>query len=435
LSILLALFCCFAHETALGEMPSDDRVSQLIDDLTSASLNKRRKAAEELAAKMEYADRILPHLEKLLANEQEDVVAERAAASIAGYGKRGELILLKFAAKNDAKLRSIAIDAIAEYSTTADAKTVKAIIHQLNDPDPRVRKAVLNLISRCRYEDAVGDVLKMMRADTDEGVRLAAIVRVSDIEAKAKTIAPILIDVLRDGDVKWTGRNKSEYKEAVASSLGFLGHEAMSFVVAALKDPKCAKQVKLALMNALGRNIHIDTSPDGLAELGACLNDRDPEIRTRALEVLRRFGESEIKAFKGTVEELVRTSSSRAELDSALRTLANMDPDSAILHNEIGALLKSMEPTLRETAIRIIETGRSPAVERYVKELPAFLKDGNEKVRLAAVAALRSRLTTRDSEALSLLKRTADGDPSDKVQAAALDAYQYVTKEHKKKRQ
>jgi HEAT repeat protein len=280
----------------------------------------------------------------------------------------------------------------------------------------------------------VGDVLKMMRADTDEGVRLAAIVRVNNIEAKVKTIAPVLIDVLRDGDVKWTGRNKSAYKERVASSLGFLGHEAMPFVVTALKDPKCAKEVKLALMNALAGNIHMDTSPDGLEEVGACLNDRDPEIRTRALDVLRCFRESEIKAYKGKVEEMVRTSTSRTELDSALRTLADMDPDSAILHKEIGALLESMEPTRRETAIRIIETGGIP-VERYAKELPAFLKDGNEKVRLAAVAALRSRLTTRDSEALSLLKRTADDDPSDKVRAAALDAYQYVTKEHKKKRQ
>lgn len=369
----------------------------------------------------------------MLAKEPEDSVARRAAISIASYGNQGEAILLKFAAKKDPKLRSTAINALADVSETVDAKTVKAVIHQLNDPDSSVRMAVLNLIGRCRYEDAVSDVLGMIKADKDEEVRLAAIVRMSDIEAKSKTIAPVLIDVLRDGDTKWTGRNKSEYKDVVAASLGFLGHNAMAFVVAALRDPKSAKDVRLAMIAALDLNIHKYKFPDGLGEVGACLNDSDPEIRTRALEVLRNFRTNLIAPYKGRVDEIVRTSSSRAEFESAAHTLIEIDPGSVTVHKQIRLLLQSSEPTQREMAIRIIDRTGSRIIDRYIKDLPAYLVDKDEKVQLAAISALRSRVTKKQSEILALLKRAADEDSNQRVRASAREAYEHITKDAAKK--
>ena len=127
ISVIIALSVLLGacHLTA-GDKLTQDQIKKLLNDLESASVTKRLKAAELLGEAKLHADEVIPQMKKIMLAEGEDQWAPEPETSIALFGKRGETELLELAGHNDPRIRSRAITAL-EFTGVSNDNTVKKV--------------------------------------------------------------------------------------------------------------------------------------------------------------------------------------------------------------------------------------------------------------------------------------------------------------------
>jgi hypothetical protein len=198
----------------------------------------------------------------------------------------------------------------------------------------------------------------------------------------------------------------------------------MPLILAELKKPKNDTNVLIDLISAIGYNVEKADFPEAVPLIAVLLKDKDEKVRAKVLVVLWSYQSKLVKPYQGDISKIIQSPASRAELETALQTMASVDPADPTLHEGLKKLLASNDPKDREKGIGIIGMVSTPIMGKYLKSLPAFLDDPDDKVRKAAIIAMRMHLTQSDSEILNKLKNMAEFDPNKHVRDSALRTYQ-----------
>jgi HEAT repeat protein len=215
----------------------------------------------------------------------------------------------------------------------ADGAAVKALVAATSDPDPRVRRAALEILADVQEEEAA-ETLAAAAASEDPEIRAVA------LDAAARRRIPIGLDVL-----------------------------AVSLV-----DPDPVVRARAVDAAGIG-----DAAPEELAvHLSARLSDPHPEVRARAAAVLARMGEP------GRGLQVLRTMRGDARPSwrvASLDALGEVGGATDVVPPSLG----DPEASVRRAAVRAL--GRLDGGDA-VAPLVAALGDEDASVREEAAASL-----------------------------------------------
>jgi HEAT repeat protein len=363
-AMLLCAIAFCANVTA--DEKDDQRVQKLIRALQSKDAFERRDAAKQLGEETAHID-VLPHLEKVLTEDSNYDVAQAAAFAISGFGKQGDNVLLRAADHKEPSVRQVAIMAL-QFSKTIDSDGFKKAAAHLVDPDADVRIVVLNTFARLRYSEAAENMLKMAKDDENEGVRLAAIAAVGNLSAKAKMVAPNLIDLLRDPKLKW--EEQRAFRKETGYALGHLRKDAMPFVLSTLTDPKSKPQTKVTMLWAIAASGQVREKPELISVIATYVEDKDFEVRLAALLATGSFDRERLKPYEGKIGRTIRLQTDKADLYDALTAMAIFNRDGDLWEDVVANLKTGISP-YGKSILRLIELGvmtaNDPKVLKAVK--------------------------------------------------------------------
>src|SRR5262249_55053768 len=113
----------------------------------------------------------------------------------------------------------------------------------LDDTDPEVRVEAVQALARIGDAASVGEIVKMMKTDPNEGVRFVVIEALGDFGAEGAPAVGALIDVLSNRD--W------EVVTSAKRSLGYIGKPAVGPLGKALEDSSRPVEVRQHILAAL----------------------------------------------------------------------------------------------------------------------------------------------------------------------------------------
>jgi HEAT repeat protein len=153
--------------------------------------------------------------------------------------------------------------------------SMEELLAALKAENPEERIAAIIAIEQHEYDEALPEIGRVLRDDSDTGIRFQA----------AKTLAyfahpatvPDLLDGLRDADMF--------VRVHVTGALIQIGQPAVVGLNEALNDDKAA--VRRAAAKALGKIRHVD----GIVGLRAAMTDADADVRRFSAQALGRIGD------------------------------------------------------------------------------------------------------------------------------------------------
>jgi HEAT repeat protein len=375
-----------AAVTALGAATTPEAFEGLLRALTDAPPDARERIADALSrgARGLLFSRL---------GELEKSALEVRLGVAWTLGKTGEVaavpVLARFLRDGNPKLRASAAGALAKIPCAA---SLEALLPAGEDPDERVRAAVVNALGRVR--DAEPRVLSALDArthDPDQFVRdraLVALARVGRASVEARVLAA-------RADV-------SEPARLVASAI--VGTEAS--VARALDD--------------LGR--------DGVLErVKAFLRHEEPAVRVELFKALHldvpdsvEATPQEARALVGQYETLLRTSLDVEARRLAVLALARLRTERAV---EVlaDALMADPNERVRMHATEALHPHADHDAAR--RALARAISDPNPQVAICAVNALAGRREEEVSAAL--LRRLGAGAPEVRAAVEAALALRY----------
>jgi len=338
------------------------------------------------------------------ADVQFTVAIADSLGSIGPAAKKAIPALMKKLADERGRAGSLALDvAAALWQIDREPGAVKLLREHVADArDPATAAAALWRMDRS--EETIKALTELLKAEKPEIVIIAAGV----LGERAKEAVPLLAKMLAHTDAKLRARSV-----VALVQLGPEGKGAMEALRGAVKDdnPLVAFWATVAVAR-------LDPQPDAVAAVAGYLDDRDPEIRRSAAEVLGRLGEA---GKAGSV----RLTGALTGPDESLRLSAaaalwQLTGEPAAL-NAAVALLDSPNPRLRESAALELGAtfgkGAKPAVAALLKRL----FDPFAAVRSSTAEAL-GRIGPAAADAAPALLAVLAGDEPGFVQSAACEA-------------
>jgi hypothetical protein len=393
-----------------------ERIQRLISALTAKQWPDRAEAVDKLALESAHSEIILPHLRKLMLEDEDSFVAFRAALAIAAISSKPDEELLAAAENKEPRIRRIAINALAHSRTLKESSAIKKIVKYFSDTDPNVREAAL----RIAYwnEDIVEEVIAVARNDKSHEIRITAIDCLGSMKGKANLVVPLLFDLLRSADEKWPAENRKAMRAAVCESLHWLSPDA---AVSALKDGKCNPRLKVDMLDVLRRSARAQDVP--LVALH--LSDASAEVRLGAVRAVfdgKLFADCEPQ-----IEKIVKSLENPNDILDGLSVINEINPKNEYLREGTVLLLKSPKAEIRVQGLYFVNK-LSPIVrEKMLPMLPMFLDDSESTVRYAAIGVIEDFVGTKEPTTLAKLKKMADSDPADGVRIRARTAYEKAT--------
>ena len=350
-------------------------VSPLIAALRDDESEVRRRAAEVLG--QIGATKATAALVEAL-HDSDEHLARFAATALGQIGPDAESAvpqLIEACEAQDYFMRQKAVEALGLIGCHPDV-CVPVLIRLLNDPSDHVVTTVTRTLP-CfpgHNQEATPELLKLLRSNRSEHVRLSATMALGRISTSDETI-DVLIDTLGD--------QSNNMRRFVASALGEAG--------------KNVDRVRAALSDALSK----ERESARIEMAGALvLTGGDPETPVHLLS------------------DILQTSTKPMEKTWALYQIIRIGPAAKPLIPVLMPLLKSEDRSDRSYAAQAMGRIGEPAIGA-VPELKAMLNDPTAGNRVMAAQALWR--ITRDPDSVGLLQRELR-DRDDSAGAAAAEA-------------
>ncbi|MEW1667135.1 HEAT repeat domain-containing protein [Streptomyces albidoflavus] len=306
-------------------------------------------------------DRALAALEVGLTDEDPEVRRVGLMSQVSRFLRHGEeapkLVLLA-TADDDAEVREFAYSATAAFWPDHE-ETRKTALSALGESEPEDRAAVLRAFGGMFPTGVGGAAVRRSLTDPDAEVRRAAVAAMGEWPDQSEDVADALMKAA--GDPEPTVRVR-----ALGALSGRDG--ALDLLLAAGTDEDAG--VREAAVILLGRHSADEEAFDGLLR---ALEDQSPDVRNRAIEVLR--------------DAIARPESARPAIHSTLS-----DPD----------------PTVRAAALEALTLRWPTHPETHAATLAA-LTDPDSTVRADAITAMAVR---HPDQARPLALRAACEDES-----------------------
>ncbi len=321
----------------------------------------------------------------------DDTIRRPAAEALAQVrGSRAVNVLIEAVGDRDWLVRQKAVEAL---SSITDGRAVAALLPLVRDPEWRVRKALVAALGRVN-DGRIYEPLRELAQDRDRSIRWAVMNLCGALEDSRAT--ELLLHGLRDP--------MAHVRAAAIAALSRRSDPAAAQALAGqLADPN--PLIRLAAVRALSQanwppavehlsrlahdpveDVRVETaealseigSDEGIEALEVLLQDEAAEARERAAEALAHIGS--VRAAEALAAALLHAPA-KAHAQAQLMQLGEQ---------ALRALLtstRSADAELRAAAAECLgELGQTPAIPT----LKLLLRDGDVRVRAAAVAALKS---------------------------------------------
>jgi HEAT repeat protein len=303
--------------------------------------------------------------------------AGKALAKIGGDTAISGLMRLLPAEKNDKKidnaLRAAAATTLGNFGPDAKA-AVKALRPLLADKDVPLKRATIGALGKIGPDakDAIPELVDVLM-DKNAQVKLDTIEALGKIGADSKLT------------VRELGKLVNEANAPVATkaieSLAKLGKNAMPALAEGLKSKDPNR--RLTVLRILVAN-KADATP-ALSELLALANDRNPQIKVLAQELLGYLG-------KEAVPELVKLLKEKEQPDATLKSaaaaLSKAEVEKAHAPDLFG-LLKDPRPEVRKAGAEALGKTGADALD-FLPDLVAAMGDKDDAVRTAVGQVIRN---------------------------------------------
>ncbi len=362
-----------------------------------------------------------------------ETVGSKAADALAGIGKPVVSQICEFIDKSpNTNVRKRAILALSKMESDASA-SLPTLTRLLADPQVEIRlQAVMAIVSIQKDLHSLSKFLGTVLSDESPDVRAAAIQAVGALGEAGSPNVPRLIELLDDKDDRshfytpdMTGTRPIRYDAAIA--LAFMGKGAhLAFV-----------------------------------KLNAVMNrDSDPLVRVAAAFAIAKMSDAPDNAVGTLISAIQQDKNGYGVVDEAVILLGKLGPrakaampelDDALIHPEVMVRIHAIEAIVAispETAesqlLKIFKDRdalvRASAIENLgslgnatpeiMKVYIVALQDSDAvfgtNVRHAAAVAL-GKLQEKAGAAIPYLKRLAEGDESEWVRSAAINALQQIS--------
>jgi HEAT repeat protein len=294
-------------------------------------------------------------------------------------------LLLRALGDKDAKIRAFAADTLAHLAAAdllSDTFPVDALVHALDDDEPRVRIGALYALGCLGERMPVQPVVRRLY-DGKPQVRAAAANALGQLGAYAPVES--LKEALADDD--------ASVRRSVLHALRQVGsHVPGEELLAYLRDSDAGvRREAIAILVQLGSYILPRT-------IVTALSDSDPDLRWAAVKVLAAAGSAApiepLQVAQGDKSPYVRSAATEALI---LRGVVTDSP------------VDVQEPyTNGASAARLLPPSKERGDVRSVQQLVADLDDPDAEVRRLAAEALGNRDDARATEALVIALKDED---------------------------
>jgi HEAT repeat protein len=320
---------------ALGEVGDERAVEELIEALGDDDSDVARAASHAVIARdPDYAS---DRLADALASPNRRL-AETAAATLVRMGDDAVEALVSQLGSSSAQARRLAAESLGAIG---GARLAGALVMLLDtDPDPVVRVAVAEAVTRLGSTSVLEDLRRVARFDPDWFVRARAYSLLAEVEAPGAAdfllqalaeIEPETVNCEGEGeDVEVVLQGSQRIQAAIIAGLRLLG----------LSDEEIAGARRRAAEAQLdSEQVAAEVADPDWSETVGALRERDPVRRADAVRALAEAGRGAAAALKRALsdpEPLVRTEACRAlgrmGANDCLSALAERleDPDGSV---------------------------------------------------------------------------------------------------------
>lgn len=320
---------------ALGEVGDERAVEELIEALGDDDSDVARAASHAVVARdPDYAS---DRLADALASPNRRL-AETAAATLVRMGEDAVEALVSQLGSSSAQARRLAAESLGAIGGERLAGALVMLLD--TDPDPVVRVAVAEAVTRLGSASALEDLRRVARSDPDWFVRARAYALLAEVEAPGAAqfllealaeIEPEVVNCEGEGeDVEVVLQGSQRIRSAIIAGLRLLG----------LSDEEIARAQRRAVEAQLeAEQVAAQTDDPEWPAAPAALRERDPVRRADAVRALADAGRGAAAALKRALsdpEPLVRTEACRAlgrmGASDCLSALAERleDPDGSV---------------------------------------------------------------------------------------------------------
>jgi HEAT repeat protein len=409
---------------ALGEAgaPAHTQIFPLLlPFLEDSDADVRQAALSALTAAGPPTAADIPQLQSTLFSKQVDA-RRYAAEAIGSLGDEGKTCVALLAGKlkdDDGGVRLAAASGLVKLGPAA--KEVREnLLAARSDPDPNVRKTVLQALAFCGRGEGVIDALFAALNDDQEPVRAAAMkslrelkpppgkddltllgsalkskapdgrrfaaAELANIGADAVPVMPALIDALKDAD--------AEVQKNAAAALGTIGPKAKQAVPALLDIMATALDStepgsKERFQQASAAVMKIGNTNDALPMIRKALRSKNSELRRELVQNIGQLG-AETTVL---LPDLAALLADGANSDLVSTTLAKMAKNPAIGVEAVKPVVKILETGDKEARLAAIKTlgAMGPDTKGYATAdlIKASTGKGDPEIRAAAADALK----------------------------------------------
>ncbi|HYP29945.1 MAG TPA: HEAT repeat domain-containing protein [Blastocatellia bacterium] len=370
---------------SLGHPEMAERAQRLLSDPDPYV----RESAVKIAGYFCYAECVELLLERC---RDEDENVRRAAVEHIPYLEDPRVVPILIDALRNAPPRVRAAAASAFAQVDGDA-ALRPLLDALNDPDPWVRYYAARSIGHHRYDEAMGVLADVAKADDASHVRIAAIDSLGKIDGPR--VVGVLTSFIESPDLNLA--------RAALKSLGQINHpDALPPLLEALRSPQV--EPRLEALRALGARGGEEAIR---AVQWAAAAEPEPEVAHAAIDALARLG------MPDSIAALVNLTAENALREAGIDALARLGEQKIEM---VAKGLRHAQSSVRQAVVEALGRTKHPLAS---ETLSGALDDEDPSVRLAAVNAL-AYLGNRSAERkLMTLMRT---DPDTAVRRAAQKA-------------
>lgn len=314
----------------IGRMPAAAVEERLLARLGSGTSVPTREAVAFGLGLVRSKTAIDPLLRT--AGDPEIGVRANAIWALGRIGERRVASAIRGALSDDEEVvRAAAAGALGNLE---DEDAVTELLRVLRtDRVARVRRTAAWALGQIEAKEAADGLLAALRTEQDEEVREMCVWALGSIESRTATTA--LIDILRRD-------RSSEVRESAAWALGELGDPAAAPALGESAGSDEDDDVRGTAAWAIGQ-IQPKSAPPGLIR---AISDDRSEVRTRAAWALSEIGDS---SAAGALRDAFRRERDGTAREAQLRALLRIGERSEDFFRE---LLRSEDAEIREAAVR-----------------------------------------------------------------------------------
>ncbi|QDV29821.1 putative lyase [Planctopirus ephydatiae] len=362
-----------------------------------------------------------------------ETVGSQAADALADIGKPAVSQICEFIDKSPkTNGRKRAIVALSKMESDASS-SLSTLTRLLADPQVEIRlQAVMAIVSIHKDSHSLSKLLGTVLSDVSPDVRAAAIQAIAALGEAGSPNVPRLIELLDDKDDRshfytpdMTGTRPIRYDAAIA--LAFMGKEAQVALVQ-LKEVMNRDSDPLVRVAAAFAIAKMSDAPDNAVGtlISAIQQDKNgSDVVDEAVILLGKLG-PRAKAAMPELEDALIHPEVMVRIH-AIEAIVAISPETA--NSRLLKMFKDKDALVRACVIENLGS-LGNATPEIMKVYIVALQDSDAvfgtNVRHAAAVAL-GKLQEKAVTAIPHLKRMAEGDESEWVRSAAINALQQIS--------